>query len=168
LKNLWVAVLAGVALIDQASSAAALRDGFYYINGPKNKGTYSFALKERPDKNVDFGVSLWWPDGKNVAISGVAQPVGNGWRYSDVRSPDPGDRCIIDILPENDGYRLKIDRDAHCQSRGGFQAVPSEVAFSKQMRQGNAAHILEGAETFINTECKAKPATKSPPLEVGW
>jgi hypothetical protein len=123
---------------------------------------YTFALKDRPDKNVAFGVSLWWPDGKNVAISGIAQPSTKGWRYE-----DPQDRCVVTLAPGGGGYSLAIDQ-TRCQDKGGFQAVPERVVFTKAMRQGPVGNLLASAEPFWNVKCGAKPAVKSPPLEVGW
>jgi uncharacterized protein len=143
------------------------RDGFYCVNGPKNKGTYSFALKERSDKNLEFGISLWWPDGKNFAVIGVAQPLENGWRYEDLSSQDPNDHCVMNIIPENRDYTLSINQ-ASCQSNGGFQAVPSKVVFSEKTRQGGSGNVLANTEIFANTACRAKPASTSPPLKVEW
>jgi hypothetical protein len=164
-----IPIFAGVALMAQAllgvaSSQQMDRDGFYCVNGPNNKETYSFALKERPDKSLEFGVSLWWPDGKNVAVWGIAQPSGNGWRYEDVSSHE---HCVVNIIPENRGYSLTINQ-ATCQSIGGFQAVPSKVVFTEKMRQGRAANVVANPERFVNTRCKAKPASTSPPLKVEW
>jgi hypothetical protein len=153
-----------LALPWAASSQQTDHDGFYCVNGPNKKGTYSFALKEKPDKNLEFGVSLWWPDGKNFAVTGTARPSGNGWRYEDVSSQD---HCVVIISPENRGYSLTINQ-ASCQSNGGFNAVPAKVVFSEKMWQGRAGNVLSNPEVFVNTECKAKPASVSLPLKVQW
>jgi len=169
-----IAIFAAVGLMVLAYSESASprqidRDGFYCVNGPAHKGTYSFALKEGPDKDLVFGVSLWWPDGKNFTVVGRARPVSSGWRYEDIGSPNPQDHCVVNIIPGNSGsYTITIDLHARCESSGGFNAVPSRVVFTEVMRQGEAGRMLADTETFANAECPAKPAKKSLPLEVVW
>src|SRR5262249_49999616 len=76
------------------SPQPAAHDSFYRANGPHKPGLYLFALKERPDRNIDFAVSLWWPDGNNFGVDGVAQPSGNGWRYQ----ASSANHCVVSIL----------------------------------------------------------------------
>jgi hypothetical protein len=174
MRGSFIAIFAAVALTVQTYPGTAWpqqidRDGYYCANGPAHKGTYSFALKEEPDKNLVFGVSLWWPDGKNFTVVGRALPVNSGWRYENISSPNPQDHCVVNIIPGKSGnYSITIDPHARCESSGGFNAVPSRVVFTKTMRQGDAGRMLANTETFANTECPAKPAKKSLPLEVGW
>jgi hypothetical protein len=174
MRGSLIAIFAAVALTVQAYPETGLpqqidRDGFYCVNGPAHKGAYSFALKEGPDKNLVFGVSLWWPDGKNFTVAGRARPVSSGWRYEDIGSPNPQDHCVVSIIPGKSGsFSIVIDLHARCESSGGFNAVPSRVVFTNTMRQGDAGRMLANTETFANVECPAKPATKSLPLEVEW
>jgi hypothetical protein len=164
---LYAIVLMILAFPTGALSQPAGSGGFYCVSSSKNKGTYSFALNERPDRTLEFGVSLWWPDGKNVAVIGTAWPSANGWRYEDVTSQDPHEHCVVDIVPVNGGYSLAIDQ-ATCQSKGGFQAVPAKVAFTKEMRQSGPANVLDSPEIFLNTLCKARPVNASLPLQIEW
>jgi hypothetical protein len=169
MRGSLIAIFVAISLTIQVFPETALpqetdQNGFYCVNGPAHKGMYSFALKERDDKTLDFGVSLWWPDGKNVAIIGLARHFGNGWRYEDLGYPE---HCVVNIVPENGGYSLTINQ-ASCQGKGGFQAVPAKVVFTKAMKQGPAGNLLANAETFWNAKCNARPGVKSPPRKVGW
>jgi hypothetical protein len=168
MKNLWVPIfltvcIAALAWPEAASPQPAGHDSFYCANGPHKPGLYLFALKERPDKDIDFAVSLWWPDGNNFSVDGVAQPSGNGWRYQ----ASSADHCVISITPDGRGYSLTIDQRA-CESYGGHNAVPAQVVFAGSMRQGSAGSLLASPGAFANATCKARPSKAPIPLKVKW
>jgi hypothetical protein len=75
-----------------AAAAAPPPSGLFCANGDDRTGI----LAVRPAGNGDlrFALSVWFPSGHNIAVTGDARPTSQDWRYeAGMRSPDAADHC---------------------------------------------------------------------------
>jgi hypothetical protein len=62
--------------------------------------------------------------GSNFGVGGIAPRSGIGWAYRDqMNSPDPDQRCGVDILGGKGTYRVSTVEGARCEAMAGHGAV---------------------------------------------
>jgi hypothetical protein len=107
-------------------------------------GAKILAIEPVPDGKLRFGLSIWSPEGNNISLFGVADPVTGGWRYAEA-----GGGCSVDLTRMADGgFRVRADPQADCHEQGGQNATIGSVDFTPAQNEGPVATELDNPEAF--------------------
>ena len=108
-----------------------------------------FAVKRDARKNLDFGLSLWFPNGSNLLVFGKATISGpNSWIY---KGGDPSTTCSFTVQLESRTAVVKPDPQANCSGQGGYGTSVYPIKFSPSDYEGHVTNELKDAGTFFNT-----------------
>jgi len=132
-------------------------EGGLCVSATEAHNAFTYTIKE--DKSLDFGLSYWFNNGAHCGIIGNAKATAHGWRYEDnMDSPDPAERCAVDITIEGDAVFFDADPNATCRRECGASAYLSATFIPlSALESKNPDPPAQNPEDFYNTTCKNGP-----------
>jgi hypothetical protein len=129
-----------IATIPAAAVAARVNAVFCSASA----GAQVLAVATTGEGKLRFGVSVWTPEGNNISVFGVADPVPSGWRYAETNG-----RCIINFARNADGgFTVQPDGTADCHMHAGQGARIGTLHFSASEKEGPVTTELNDPEAF--------------------
>ncbi len=135
-------VATALMLAASQAMAAAARQSAVFCSA--TAGAQVLAIETTEAGRLRFGLSVWSPEGNNISLFGVADPVPGGWRYT-----EKGGRCVVDFTARaGGGFTVRADPAADCRAHGGEGARIGVLRFSRAQDQGPVTTELDDAEAF--------------------
>jgi hypothetical protein len=121
----------------------------YCVN--THPGGKVFAAEKMGDGNLKFGLSLWSPEGNNIAEFGIASTSQSGWVYTkNMTASSPEARCQISINSNKNGIVVTANPTANCESDGGTNTAIESVSFPTSSYESPVTSQLDDFGTFFN------------------
>jgi len=142
----------------------ALQGKVYCLAG--EQGLRVFAVRPDPGRKIRFALSLWFPNGSNFALGGLARQNKGGWTFlSDMDSGHPEDRCAISFKRSPAGdWMIQKDAAAPCARQAGAHAAWTRAVFPRSSLDGAVTNELDDMEAFMAISCQTRKGESSPSI----
>ena len=154
MKGLALFVMVFGYLVFLLSSATAEAAGRYSAQFCiRDHRSYRFLnLMRTGTSAMKFGFSEWARN--NITVYGVAHRIGpRAWRFVDIDSPDPAERCQVDLRVDEARRTAEIwgDSTYACAADGGVGTEVDHLYFPATSYKGRVSNQLASPSRFFNS-----------------
>ena len=121
-------------------------------------GRLSFVEHVGADGGMIFSVMGATAESNIIEVTGKAVPHAGGWRYQQLSSSSPEDRCTLDISPSAGGYSMHTIEGARCVNSGGHGAsgLLEHASFPAASRLKGVSAPFNDAKDIPYVDCKKR------------